>query len=74
MNFEVITHDVHGKPARCSYCDRGVRRVVVLPLTEHPGLAERIRSADGGPLWLGLCAYCVLDMATALQKAEGAST
>lgn len=68
--FSVITHDDHGQPARCSYCPRVVKRVVMMPLTGHPGLEERIRLADGGQRWLGLCAFCVLDMAKALQAAE----
>lgn len=69
-NFRVIAHDDHGQPARCSYCARGAKRVVVLPLTGRPDLEARIRAADGGDPWLGLCAYCVLDMARALQAAE----
>ena len=69
MNFEVLTHDVHGEPVHCSYCDRGAKRVVMLPLAEHPALRERLRGVDGSQL-LGLCAYCVLDMAKALQFAE----
>ena len=70
-SFRVITHDDHGEPARCSYCPREVKRVVVLPLTGRPELEERIRAADGDELWLGLCAYCVLEMARALARAEG---
>lgn len=66
--FRVIAHDDYGKPARCSYCARGAKHVVVLPLTDRPELEERLRAADGDPLWLGLCAYCVLDMAKALQS------
>lgn len=69
-NFRVIARDDHGQPARCSYCARGAKRVVVLPLTDRPGLEARIAAADGNQLWLGLCAYCVLDMAKALQAAE----
>lgn len=73
MNFEVISQDAD-VPVRCSYCTRTIRRVVALPLTDLPGLEDPLRSADGKELWLALCAYCVLDMARALQKAEGAST
>lgn len=64
FKFEVISHDDHGEPARCSYCTRGGTHFVVLRLE------ERVRSADGGEPWLALCAFCVLDMAKALQKAE----
>ena len=70
MIFEVLSEDVAGKPACCSYCERGATRVVVLPLTEHV-LGERPSDSDDGRRWIGLCAYCVLDMAKALQKAEG---
>lgn len=64
-NFRVVEHDDHGEAVRCSYCLRDVKRVVVLPL-------ERIRAAnDGDDRWLGLCAYCVLEMAPALARAEG---
>ena len=73
-NFRVITHDDHGAPVRCSYCSRGVKRVVVLPLTVQPGLEERIRAADGDELWMGLCAYCLLEMARAFACAEGTLT
>ncbi len=70
-NFRVIAHDDRGQPARCSYCARGAKRVVVLPLAGRPELEARIRAADGGDdLWLGLCAFCVLDMAKTLQAAE----
>lgn len=66
MNFEVMSHDVHGAPARCSYCERGAgRTVVVLPLTDQQ---QRVTQDDA---WIGVCAYCVLDMAKALQAAEG---
>ena len=68
--FRVIAQDDHGEPVRCSYCARGVKHVVVLPITVRPELEERIRAADGGELWMGLCAYCVLAMATALARAE----
>ena len=74
MIFEVLSEDVAGKPACCSYCDRGATSVVVLPLTEQAGLEERLPDVDGGQRWLGLCAYCVLDMARALQKAGGKGT
>lgn len=70
-NFRVISQDDHGKPVRCSGCPRVVKRVVVLPLTYRPELEERFRASDGEELWMGLCAYCVLAMARALQKAEG---
>jgi hypothetical protein len=69
-NFRVISHDDHGEPASCSYCSRGAKRVVVLPLTGRHELEARIRAADGSDLWVGLCAFCVLDMARALQAAE----
>lgn len=67
-NFRVVARDDHGDPVRCSYCARGGKHVVVLPLVDPP--KDRLRAAEGEP-WLGLCAYCVLDMARALQKAEG---
>jgi hypothetical protein len=65
-NFRVISQDVHGAPVRCSFCARGVPRVVALPLTRQPELEERIAESDGDELWVGLCAYCVLAMARAL--------
>ena len=71
-HFRVIAQDDRGEPVRCSYCARGVKHVVVLPITVRPELEERIRAADGGELWMGLCAYCVLAMARALARAEGA--
>ena len=70
-NFRVIAQDDRGEPVCCSYCARGVKHVVVLPITVRPELEERIRAADGGELWMGLCAYCVLAMAKALARAEG---
>lgn len=70
-SFRVIEHDDYGKPVRCSYCARDVKRVVVLPLTDRPELEERIRAANGEELWMGLCAYCVLELAKALARAEG---
>ena len=70
-NFRVIAQDDRGEPVRCSYCARGVKHVVVLPITVRPELEERIRAADGGELWMGLCAYCVLEMAKALGAVEG---
>jgi hypothetical protein len=70
-NFRVIAADDHGHPVRCSYCTRGAKRVVVLPLTNRPELEESIRTSDGEELWVGLCAYCVLAMAKALAAAEG---
>lgn len=39
-NFRVISHDDEGAAVRCSYCARGVRRVVVLPITPRPELDE----------------------------------
>lgn len=72
-NFEVISQDVHGEPVRCSYCARGVPRVVILPLTQRPELEERLRASDGDVLWVGLCAYCVLAMARALAQNSNAS-
>jgi hypothetical protein len=68
-NFRVIANDDHGKPARCTYCTRGAKHVVVLPLTDRLDLEERIRAVDGE--WIGLCAFCVLEMARALARAEG---
>ncbi len=67
-NFRVISQDVHGAPVRCSFCARGVPRVVVLPFTRRPELEERIAESDGEELWVGLCAYCVLAMAKALAQ------
>ena len=64
MTFEVISEDVHGDPVRCSYCTRGAPHVVALGLPIVAGTSTN-------DLWLGLCAYCVLDMARALQRAEG---
>jgi hypothetical protein len=69
-NFHVIAQDVHGRPVCCSYCARGVKHVVVLPITDRPGSAHLARAADGEELWMGLCAYCVLAMAKALARAE----
>lgn len=70
-NFAVISEDDHGEARRCSFCARGVPRVVVLPLTGCPELKYRIVALDGAELWVGLCAYCVLAMAKALAAAEG---
>lgn len=72
-NFRVISRDDHGAPVRCSYCVRGMKHVVVLPLTPRPELDARIAASDGEELWMGLCAYCVLGMANALAAAEGKS-
>ena len=67
VTFEVISEDVHGDAVRCSYCERGAPRVVVLPLvTGKLGDPAHVTEDDR---WLGMCAYCVLDMARALQKA-----
>lgn len=71
MNFEVISHDSNGQPARCSFCAHVVTHVVVVPLTTRPGLDESLTSFDGTPLWAGLCAQCLLDMAKALERAKG---
>ena len=66
--FRVIEHDDHGAPARCSFCSRAVKRVVAVPLADRIDPPDQLRSAD---MWLGLCAYCVLEMARALARAEG---
>ena len=58
-SFRVIAQDDHGVAAHCSYCARGGKHVAVLPLSGHDSL------------WLGLCAYCVLEIARALARAEG---
>ncbi len=70
-NFRVASQSDDGVPVRCSYCARPMKRVVILPLATRPELEERIEGSDGNELWVGLCAYCVLDMAKALQAAEG---
>lgn len=72
VNFQVIASDDHGQSVRCSFCARGAKHVVVLPLTKRPELEDRIVAADGEELWVGLCAYCVLAMAKALARSEGA--
>ena len=72
--FRVVEHDDHGASVRCSYCPREVQRVVVLRLTGRPEIAEPVSAVDGGELWVGLCAYCVLEMARALARAEGKPT
>ena len=69
--FEVISEDAHGDFVRCSHCARQAEHVVVLPLTQRPELDDQISAADGDPLWVGLCAYCVLAMARALAAAQG---
>lgn len=69
-NFRVVAQDDHGDPVHCSYCTRDVKYVAVLPLTDRPELEKWIRAADGEELWVGLCAYCVLDMANAFAHAE----
>ena len=69
--FRVIAHDDHGAPARCSYCSREVKHVAVLPLAHRVDQPDQIRSADSGDMWLGVCAYCVLELARALARAEG---
>jgi hypothetical protein len=61
-NFEVISQDDHGGSVRCSYCARGMKHVVVLALEDRGCVGEERR----------LCAYCVLEMARALQRAEEA--
>ena len=65
-SFEVISHDMHGDPVRCSYCTRPVKKVVVMPL---PSVHE-VANSNSDDAWLGVCAYCVLAMAKALQAAE----
>lgn len=70
-NFRVISHDDHGDPVHCSYCTRDGKHIVVLPLTDRPELEKWIHAANGEELWVGLCAYCVLEMAKALAHAEG---
>lgn len=57
-SFRVVERDDYGKPVRCSYCSRAVKRVVVLPLTDDE-------------TWLGVCPYCVLEMARSLARAQG---
>jgi hypothetical protein len=57
-SFRVIEHDDYGKPVGCSYCSRAVKRVVVLPLATDE-------------TWLGVCPYCVLEMARSLARAQG---
>jgi hypothetical protein len=74
MSFEVISEDVHGQPVRCSYCSRGAPRVVVLPLVDRSASDNDNSAPPSDEAWLGVCAYCVLDMARALQKAEGTHT
>lgn len=64
-SFRVIEHDDYGKPVRCSYCSRAVKRVVVLPLTDRPELEA------ASEMWLGVCPYCVLEMARSLARAQG---
>lgn len=64
-SFDVISHDIHGDPVRCSYCARPPKRVVVLPLT-----ALHAANSNSDDSWLGVCAYCVLAMAKSLQAAE----
>lgn len=70
--FDVISHDMHGAPVSCSYCSRAIKRVVVLPLPVPPVLAANSNAADDAAddAWLGVCAYCVLAMAKALQAAD----
>jgi hypothetical protein len=65
-NFRVIANDDHGNPARCSYCTRGAKHVVVLPLVDRSDFR-----AVNDEEWIGLCAFCVLEMARALARAEG---
>ena len=72
MIFTLMSHDAHGEPVRCSYCERRPDNVVVVPLTNQPGVQTPLVSHNGEELWLGLCAYCVLDMAKALQAAREA--
>jgi len=65
--FDVLSQDMHGRPVECSYCDRPIKKVVALPL---PSLAAS--NNNDSDRWIGVCAYCVLAMAKALQAAEGA--
>lgn len=71
--FEVISADEYSM--RCSFCSRVVKRVVAL---RCPQQASRVVASDpeledrfalSGQL--GLCAYCVLEMAKTLAAAEG---
>jgi len=74
--FDVMSHDRHGDPVRCSYCAQDVERVVVMPLSSRPELDDRIAESDGEELWLGLCAKCIDGMRLALvigARMEGAS-
>ena len=66
-NFRVIAADDPGDLVRCSYCERGMKHIVLVPLVTY------IASADGDALGVGFCAYCVLAMANALAAAEGTS-
>ena len=68
--FEVLARDVNGNPVECSYCDRPIKRVVALPLA--PSIASNSNDTSDTDRWLGVCAYCVLAMAKALQAAEAA--
>lgn len=75
--FRVVSHDANDKAARCLYCDRGAKHVVVLPLTglltlDDADCAQEIDSCTsaGEELWVSLCAYCVFAMAKALARAE----
>ena len=67
--FDVISHDMHGKPVNCSYCTRPIKKVVVLPLKPLLTPANNNTSAEDGS-WIGVCPYCVLAMAKAFQAAE----
>ena len=68
-SFDVMTHDVHGASVCCSHCDRPVPCVVVLPIAQRPSSSDQSPVAtEGGPFWIGLCAYCVLAMARALAQ------
>lgn len=67
--FRVIARDDHGELVRCSCCSRDIQRVVVLPIADPVATEGQLR-AGAGTRWLGVCAFCVLDMARALQAAE----
>jgi hypothetical protein len=70
--FEVFSQDGNGNPVECSYCNRPIKRVVALPLAPSVTASNSNESDHDGDRWLGVCAYCVLAMAKALQAAEDA--
>ncbi len=74
-SFRVISRDDNGEPVHCSHCARGMKHVVVLSLTTKAALEERIaKETDDKVPWVGLCAYCVLAMARALEAAAKESS